>query len=78
MAYFRYVVNDGEFVLRGTDVWQITFNGVQIGGASREPQEALAMIARRRKGEIVGPHLDGVADPAEDLAAWQTAGHGLR
>jgi hypothetical protein len=72
MSYFRYLVTSGEFVIRGPDHWRITFNGVQIGGACRTPEEAIAMIARSRHGEIVGPHLTDVPDPAEDLAAWQS------
>src|SRR3954447_12264664 len=32
MAYFRYEVNGGEFVVQGEEDWVITFNGVRIGG----------------------------------------------
>lgn len=72
MSYFRYEVTAGEFVLHGGGDWRITFNGVQIGGTCRTPADAIAMITRSRNGEIVGPHLADVTDPAQNLAEWQS------
>ena len=72
MAYYRYPVSGGEFVLLGSRYWQLTFNGVQIGGLYRTPQDALDAIGRRRQGHIPGAHLDGIIDPPPDLARWDT------
>ena len=70
MGYYRYQVRGGEFVLRGDLYWQVTFNGVQIGGIYRHAQDALAAVARRRAAEVPGPDLSGIEDPPHDLAAW--------
>lgn len=70
MAYYRFVVRGGEFVLRGERHWQITFNGIQIGGAYATAKDALSAVKRRREGKVVGPVLDGAADPPLDLLMW--------
>ena len=70
MAYYRYEVPGGEFVIRGDHFWQITFNGVQIGGLYRHPHEALEAVLRRREATVAGPNLDGVPNPPMDLAGW--------
>ncbi len=72
MGYYRYQVPGGEFVVRGEHYWQITFNGVQIGGLYRAPHEALEAVGRRREACIPGPNLHGVPNPPMDLAAWTT------
>jgi hypothetical protein len=73
MAYYRFVVPGGEFVLRGECHWQITFNGVQIGGAHATAGDALTAVKRRREGSVVGPVLDGAPDPPQDLLMWSSA-----
>jgi len=70
MAYYRYVLEGGEFVIEGARAYRITFNGVQIGGAYNSPQEAIGAIDARRSGRIAGPQLSGVADPSGNLDAW--------
>ena len=71
MAYYRYPVSGGEFVLLGSRYWQLTFNGVQIGGLYRTPQDALEAIDALRgspdverlattiKNEVGGPDIRG-------------------
>ena len=73
MAYYRYAVRGGEFVLQGDHYWQVMFNGIQIGGLYRHPQDALHALDRRRKAQLPGPDLTGIPDPPWDLQAWQTA-----
>lgn len=72
MGYYRFVVLGGEFVLRGELHWQITFNGVQIGGAYGTVGDALSAVRRRREGKVVGPVLDGAPDPPQDLLMWSS------
>jgi hypothetical protein len=74
MAYYRFEVSGGEFVLRREGEWQLTFNGVQIGGLHRAPQEALSALARLRSGQGAGPNLCGVDDPPRNLDRWMTQG----
>ncbi len=73
MAYYRFEVPGGEFVLQGDLYWQVMFNGIQIGGLYRHPQDALHAIGRRREALLAGPDLTGIADPPRDLQAWETA-----
>jgi hypothetical protein len=79
-AYYRFEVPGGEFVMRGDRNWQLAFNGVQIGGLHRAPQEALGALARLRSGRDVGPSLSGIVDPPHELERWvrqnSTAGAG--
>lgn len=70
MGYYRYEVPGGEFVLRGDHHWQVTFNGVQIGGLYRHAEDALAAIGRRRRADVPGPDLSGIEDPPLALTAW--------
>jgi hypothetical protein len=70
MAYYCYRVLGGEFVLCVDRYWQVTFNGVQIGGLYRDPLDALAAVEKRRHGEVPGPNLEGVPDPPADPATW--------
>ena len=70
MGYYRYAVPGGEFVIQGEHFWQLTFNGIQIGGLYRCPEEALEAVSRRREAEIPGPHLGGIPDPPTDLQCW--------
>ena len=70
MAYFRHAVQGGEYVLRGDRFWQLTFNGVQIGGLYRAPDEALTAIDKRRSGVLAGADLTGIPDPPADLRSW--------
>ena len=72
MGYYRYEVPGGEYVLQGDHYWQITFNGVQIGGLYRRPEDAFAALDRRRAAEIPGPNLADVPNPPADLGAWQS------
>ncbi len=72
MGYFRYRVEGGEFVVQGDRYWQITFNGTQIGGMFRAPQDALDALARLRRGLIPGPDLGGIDDPPSDFRCWET------
>lgn len=78
MAYFRYKVDGGEFVLEGERTWLIMFNGVRIGGMHPSVQAAMQAIERRRAQEVPGPNLNGVADPPRDLTAWVTVRHSGR
>ena len=68
MAYFRYKVDGGEFVLEGERTWLIMFNGVRIGGMHPSPEAALEAIDRRRAKQVPGPNLAGVEDPPRDLS----------
>lgn len=72
MSYYRCEVPGGEFVLRGDHFWQITFNGIQIGGLYRLPHDALDAVKRRRQAEIPGPDLTGVPNPPADISGWAT------
>lgn len=78
MAYFRYKVDGGEFVLEGERTWLIMFNGVRIGGMHPSPEAALEAIDRRRARQVPGPNLAGVDDPPRDLSAWFTVRHSGR
>lgn len=71
--YYRYQVSGGEFVVRGDHYWQITFNGVQIGGLYRAPHDAIEAVQRRREATVPGPSLHGVPNPPLDLADWARA-----
>jgi hypothetical protein len=73
MAYFRYEVDGGEFVVQGQDDWIITFNGVRIGGVFPCADDAVGAIERARDAEIIGPNLAGVPDPPKDLTQWRTS-----
>ena len=75
MAYYRYEVPGGEYVVQGDHFWQITFNGVQIGGLYRTPDDAVRAVSKRREAAVPGPNLDGVADPPLDLERWLTPTH---
>ncbi len=70
MNYYRYEVPGGEYVVQGDQFWQVTFNGIQIGGLYRSPEDAVHAVHRRRSKELPGPDLTGVPDPPADLAAW--------
>ncbi len=72
MGYYRFEVPGGEFVVQGDRYWQLTFNGVQIGGLYRTAQDALGALTRVRSGQGVGPNLTGIADPPFDLRRWTT------
>jgi len=78
LAYFRYKVDGGEFVLEGERTWLIMFNGVRIGGMHPSPEAALEAIDRRRAKQVPGPNLAGVEDPPRDLSAWVTVRHSGR
>lgn len=71
--YFRFEVPGGEFVLRGDNVWNITFNGIQIGGQYPSMQEAVRAVDRRRSTLVSGPDLTGVPDPPLDITRWTGA-----
>jgi len=75
MAYFRFRVEGGEFVVQGdAEDWLITFNGVRIGGLFPCADDAVSAVERARKGEVPAPNLTGVPDPPKDLTDWETAG----
>ena len=78
MAYFRYKVDGGEFVLEGERTWLIMFNGIRIGGMHPSAEAALEAIHRLRAEQLPGPNLSGVADPPRDLSAWFTVRHSGR
>jgi hypothetical protein len=73
VAYYRFEVLGGEFVIQGERHWQLTFNGIQIGGLYRCPEDALCAIERVRCAKLAGPNLAGIPDPPADLAEWHSA-----
>lgn len=72
MAYFRYEVRGGEFVIDGERDWRISFNGIRIGGVYACANDAIAAIGVARLRKVPGPDLRGVPDPPRDLTEWQT------
>ena len=72
MSYYRFPVPGGEFVIQGGHSWQITFNGIQIGGHFDAPEDALRAVERRRAALVPGPDLSGVPTPPTDLRSWST------
>lgn len=72
MAYFRYEVPGGEFVIQGDEDWIITFNGVRIGGLYPCADDAVAAIDLARSARVIAPNLQGVVNPPRDLTQWQT------
>lgn len=73
MAYFRYQVGGGEFVIQGDSDWIITFNGVRIGGLHACADDAVSAIELARSGKLVAPNLQGIASPPADLTLWQSS-----
>lgn len=71
MAYFRYVVAGGEFVIQGDQDWIVTFNGVRIGGLYACADDAVSAIELARSGKVIAPNLHGVPSPPNDLTLWQ-------